>query len=199
MPTAVGGRQKFLFCQSLYKFLFEGCSVDFGKHVAFAGNNYGVIDGFIKNSIYPVFDEDLDAELMDELWEERINFARINARQDVIRATQTTRQKISSNLSEANNVFVLLDVKRDCEKLCATYQYNFSELADIARFNKDAETVLAKYANTQIRAIEARFDKNDWEAERGILHLYVEMEHKDLVKTTIIEIDVNRGKSTATA
>jgi len=170
-----------------------------GKHVPFAGNNYGVIDGFIKNSIYPVFDEDLDSELMDELCEERINFARINARQDIIRATQTTRQKISSNLSEANNVFVLLDIKRDCEKLCASYQYNFSEMSDIARFNKDAETVLANYADAQVRSIEARFDKNDWEAERGILHLYIEMEHKDLVKTTIIEIDVNRGSSNATA
>ena len=166
-----------------------------GKHVPLAGNNYGVIEGFVKNSIYPVYDEDIDSEIMDELCEERINFARINAVQDVIIATQTTRQTISSNLSEASNVFVLLDIKRDCEKLCASYQYNFSEPEDIARFNKDAETVLSGYADSQIRSISASFDKNDWEAARGILHLYVEFEHKDLVKTAIIEIDVNRGSS----
>lgn len=168
-----------------------------GKHVPLAGNNYGIITGFVKNSIYPVYDEDIDADIMDELCDERINFARINANQNVIRATQTTRQTISSNLSEASNVFVLLDIKRDCEKLCASYQYNFSEPEDIARFNKDAETVLSGYADSQIRSIEASFDKNDWEAERGILHLYVAFEHKDLVKTTIIEIDVNRGSSEA--
>jgi len=52
-----------------------------------------------------------------------------------------------------------------------------------------------KYANAQVRSIGAYFDKNAWEAERGILHLYVEMVHKDLVKTTIIEIDVNRSAS----
>lgn len=166
-----------------------------GKHVPLAGNTYGVLNGFIKDSIYPVFDEDLDADLMDELCEERINFARINARQEVIRATQTTRQVSTSNLSEANNVFILLDIKRDCERLCATYHYNFSEPSDIARFNKDAETVLADYASSQVRTIEASFDKNDWEAARGILHLYVGFEHKDLVKTTIIEIDVNRGSN----
>lgn len=170
-----------------------------GKHIPLAGNTYGVISGFIKDSIYPVYDEDLDEDIMDELCEERINFARINANQDIIRATQTTRQTISSNLSEANNVFILLDIKRDCEKLCASYQYNFSEASDIARFNKDAETVLSGYADSQIRSIEASFDKNDWEAERGILHLYVAFEHKDLVKTTIIEIDVNRGSSSSSA
>lgn len=168
-----------------------------GKHVPLAGNNYGVLNGYIKNSIYPVYDEDIDATLMDELCENRINFARINSVQNIIRATQTTRQTINSNLSEASNVFVLLDIKRDCEALCAEYQYNFSEAEDIARFNKDVETVLSKYESSQVRKIEASFDKNDWEAERGILHLYVAFEHKDLVKTTIIEIDVNRGSATS--
>lgn len=166
-----------------------------GKHVPLAGNNYGVIEGFIKNSIYPVYDEAIDSTIMDELCEERINFARINANQDIIRATQTTRQIKSSNLSEANNVFILLDIKRDCEKLCASYQYNFSDPADIVRFNKDAEVILSDYADSQVQSIEASFDKNDWEAARGILHLYVGFVHKDLVKTTIIEIDVNRASS----
>lgn len=170
-----------------------------GKHVPFAGNTYGIIDDdFVVNSIYPLYDEDLHSDIMDELVEERINFARINANQRTVIATQTSRQVKSSNLSEMNNVFILLDIKRDCEKLCSSYQYNFSEPEDIARFNKDAETVLSDYEAAQVRSISASFDKNDWEAERGILHLYVEMEHKDLVKTSIIEIDVNRG-STSTS
>ena len=167
-----------------------------GKHVPFAGNTYGIIaNDFVVNSIYPVYDEDLHSDLMDEMVEERINFARINANQRTIIATQTTRQVKSSNLSELNNVFILLDIKRDCEKLCASYQYNFSEAEDIARFNKDVETVLSDYEDAQFRSIHASFDKNDWEAERGILHLYVELVHKDLVKTSIIEIDVNRGNT----
>lgn len=171
-----------------------------GRHIPLAGNTYGIIDNdFIVDSIYPIYDEDLHSDLMDEMGDERINYARINAKQRIIIATQLTRQVKSSNLSELNNVCVLLDIKRDCEKLCATYQYNFSEAEDIATFNKDAETVLSHYENAQVRKIHASFDKNDWEAARGILHLYVEMEHKDLVKTSIIEIDVNRGSSSTTA
>ena len=170
-----------------------------GKHIPYAGNEYGIIDGdFIEGSIYPLYDADLHADLMDEMVDERINFAAINANQRTVIATQTTRQTVLSNLSEFNNVLILLDVKRDCEKLCASYQYNFSEPEDIAKFNNDVETVVSDYQDQQVRKIEASFDKNDWEATRGILHLYVTMEHKDLVKTTIIEIDVNRGSSSAT-
>lgn len=165
-----------------------------GRHIPFAGNLYGVIDtDFLDDTIYPIYDEDLHSEIMDEMVDERINFARINANQRIVLATQTTRQTVLSNLSEWSNVLILLDIKRDCQKLCDSYQYQFSEPEDIARFNRDAESVTAKYAEAQVRSITAYFNKNDWEATRGIIHLYIEMIHKDLVKTTIIEIDVNRG------
>lgn len=167
--------------------------VNEAKHVPLAGNNFGVLTGYTKNSVYPVFDEDIDSEIMDELVEARINFARINANQEVIRATQTTRQEKMSNLSELNNVFILLDIKRDCERLCTQFEFNFSEASDIARFNAVARDLLGFYEYAQVRSIAARFDKNAWEAERSILHMYVEFVHKDLVKTTIIEIDVNRS------
>lgn len=163
------------------------------KHVPLAGNNFGVISGFIKNSVYPTYDEDIDANIMDELVEGNINFARINAKQDVVRAIQETRQIINSNLSELNNVFILLDIKRDCERLCSTFEFNFSEPDDIARFNSMARDLLGVYSVAQVRSIGARYDKTAWEAERGILHMYVEFVNKDLVKTTIIEIDVNRS------
>lgn len=165
-----------------------------GKHRPLAGNNFGIIEGAIKNSIYPIFDEDLDSETMDELAEAHINFAKYNSNQVVVRAMQDTAQKKRTNLSEQNNVLILLDIKRDCERLCAQYEYDFSEVSDIARFNADVEVITARYADAQVRSISAHFEKNAWEAERGILHLYVEMVHKDLVRTTIIEIDVNRSE-----
>lgn len=166
---------------------------DGAKHIPLAGNNYGVISGYITNSVYPVFDEDVDSAAMDELADMHVNFTKLNANQDVVRATQTTCQSTTSNLSELNNVFILLDIKRDCEKLCTKFEFNFSEASDIARFNAVARDLLNGYADAQVRSISAKFDKNSWEAERGILHLYVEFVHKDLVKISIIEIDVNRS------
>lgn len=163
------------------------------KHVPLAGNVYGVISGFIKNSVYPIFDEDIDGVLMDELSESHINYARLNANQDVIRSAQDSRQLTSSKLSELNNVFVLLDIKRDAEKLCSTFDFNFSDPADIERFNAIARDLLGGYASAQVKSITAKFDKSAWEAERGIIHLYVTMVNRDILKTTIIEIDVNKA------
>lgn len=164
-----------------------------GKHKPMAGNNLGIITGYIGNSVYPVFDDTLDEEMMDELADGNVNIAKYNQRQMVVRAMQNSSQSKLSSLTEMNNVLVLKDVKRDCELLCTYYEYEFSEDDDIARFNADVANITARYSD-QVRTINAYFDKSDWEAERSIIHLYVEMVFKDLVKTSIIEIDVNRGE-----
>ena len=170
-----------------------------GKHRPLAGNTFGIIDGYVRDSVYPVFDEDLDSDTMDELAEMHVNFAKYNANQVVVRAMQDTKQSRQTNLSEQNNTLILLDIKRDCERLCASYEYDFSEPTDIARFNADVEVIASKYRDAQVRSIDAYFDKSDWESERNILHLYVTLVHKDLVRVTIIEIDVNRASSTTEA
>lgn len=168
-----------------------------GKHRPLAGNRFGIITGYISNSVYPIFDEDLDVTMMDELADKHCNIAKYNQNQVIVRSMQNTAQSRWTNLTEQNNVLILLDVKRDCERLCAQFEYDFAEAEDIASFNVAVATIAEKYAAAQVRSISAHFDKNDWEAERGILHLYVEMVHKDLVKTTIIEIDVNRSSMTS--
>lgn len=163
-----------------------------GKHIPLADNDYGNLeDVFIPNTVYPVFDEDIHAEQMNELIEARINFARANARQEIKRATQTTRQDKLSMLSELHNVFILKDVKRAMEQLTATNRYNFAEPNDLVRFNTAAENVCAKF-HGQVVSITAKYAQTQWEKEQSIIHLYVTIVNKNIVKTTIIEIDVNR-------
>lgn len=161
-----------------------------GKHVPYAGNEKGRLTGFVEGSLTPILDEDVDAELMDELTDLRVNYFKYNQYQQPVRAQQNSRQEKYSDLTEMNNVMVVLDIRRDCKELCATYEYNFAEDADLARFNGEIKIILDKYKDAQVRDITASFGKSEWEAQRGIIHLYVTMGPKDLVKTTIIEIDV---------
>ena len=163
-----------------------------GKHRPLAGNTFGVLDYYVPDTVYPVYDESIDATLMDDLADAKLNIAKYNQRQVVVRSMQNTTQDKLTNLTEQNNALIVLDVKRDCELLVSTYEYDFSEAADIARFNTDIAKITNKYADKQVRRISGYFDKSQWEAERSILHLYIELVHKDLVKTVIIEIDVNR-------
>ena len=164
------------------------------KHVPLAGSSYGRITGFIRKSAFPVYDDDIDQETLDKLVDARVNYLKVNSLKQVVRATQTTRQDADTNLSECSNVFILHDIRRDAIMLCEQYEYNFAEASDLQRFNKAATILADKYAAAQVKTITAVFDMNDWETERGILHLYIEFIHKDIIKRAIVEIDINRGK-----
>ena len=163
-----------------------------GKHIPFAGGRYGQLSGYIPGSVFPAFDEDLDSEYMTAMYDSRINYAQINPKGVVTRATQQTRQEIVSNLSELSNMHIILDIKRDCENLVALYNYNFLNAQELAAFNKDAQELLRKYSDTQVESISASFESTDLEEEQGILHLYVDVRQKKLIKTAMIDINVNK-------
>lgn len=169
-----------------------------GKHVPYAGD-YGVIDTYIKDSIYPVYDDSIDSKYLDKLKDAHINYAQIDAKGRVLRANQDTRYPeigtslTVSNLTELNNCHVILDIKKDAEAIAAEFLYHFNEDSDLSVFNIRLETLTSKYAVAQVKKITAKPARTDEEAELGILHLYIEVVHKALVKIVQIDIDVNRG------
>lgn len=163
-----------------------------GKHIPFAGGRYGQLSGFVPGTVFPAYDEDLDSEYMTSMYDARINYAQINPKGLVTRATQQTRQEVVSNLSELSNMHIILDIKRDCENLVALYNYNFLNAQELAAFNKDAQELLRKYSDTQVESISASFESTDLEEEQGILHLYVDVRQKKLIKTAMIDINVNK-------
>lgn len=171
-----------------------------GKHIPYAGSLYAVVDSYLPMSVFPLMDEGLDSEHMDRFIEEHVNYAQVNSRGDVIRATQSTRYPILgdaftlSNLTEINNVHIVLDIKKDVEHVCELFSYQFNEMSDLKKFNTIlSNSVLPKYAAAQVKSISANFTRTSEEAEYGILHLYIEVVHKNLVKIVMVDIDVNRN------
>ena len=171
-----------------------------GKHIPYAGSLYAVIDSYLPRSVFPLMDEGLDSEHMDRFIEEHVNYAQVNSRGDVIRATQSTRYPVLgdaftlSNLTEINNVHIVLDIKKDVEHVCELFSYQFNEMSDLKRFNTIlANSVLPKYSAAQVKSISANFTRTSEEAEYGILHLYISVVHKNLVKIVMVDIDVNRN------
>ena len=169
-----------------------------GKHIPYAGD-YGVIDSYIKDSIYPVYDDSIDSKYLDKLKDAHLNYAQIDAKGRVLRANQDTRYPeigtslTVSNLTELNNCHIILDIKKDAEAIAAEFLYHFNEDTDLSVFNIRLETLTSKYAVAQVKKITAKPARTDEEAELGILHLYIEVVHKALVKIVQIDIDVNRG------
>ena len=173
-----------------------------GKHIPYAGSKYGIIDQYIEGTVFPTFDVDLDADSLDILTDQHVNYAQIDAKGNIIRGAQSTRYPeigdalTISNLSETNNALIILDIKKDAIKLVTDYAYNFNEAADVSRFNRDAAVLVTRYASAQVKSITASFSRTDEEAELGILHLYITVVHKALVKINLIDIDVNRAVNT---
>lgn len=178
----------YFFASSL-PVLFK--STGLGNQIPFVGESRAKLSGYIKGSVKPIIDAD-DLTNKEKLYNLRVNFFECIAEDTYIRSTQTTSQNVWSDLSEENNVHVLLELKRIIENFVSTKNYNFAEAEDRAKFTKDAERLLTPFIGNKIRSGSVKFEMNSFEEERSILHCYLNITYKTMAKRGIIEIDINK-------
>lgn len=161
-----------------------------GRQYPCTGERYSLLTGHIKNSLKPMIDAD-DLETKEKLYNAKVNYFEAIGEDRFIRGSQSTSQSLSSDLSEENNMVILLQMKREIEELVATLRYKFSEPEDRKEFTEAADRLLSKYRGTSCRTASVYFDMSAYEEQRNILHCYLNVVFKALVKTGIIEIDIN--------
>jgi hypothetical protein len=131
-------------------------------------------------------------EIKEKLYADyRINYIEALDEDTYIRGTQMTSQHDASDLSEENNVRVLLEIKRKIERLASKRRYRWSERDDLRLFQAGCEQYFSEYNGTKCRSCSIRVDMSAWEETRYIVHIYLEVVFKTFQKTAIIEIDVN--------
>ena len=168
-----------------------------GRYFPFTGERFALLTGAIKNTVKPVIDAD-DLDVKESLYNARVNYFETIAEDTIIRGVQTTSQSSSSDLSEENNMLTLLQMKREVENMVASLTYNFAEAEDRKRFTDSADRLLSKYRGTACRDASVSFDVSPYEEDRNIIHCYISVVFRSLVKTGIIEVDIN-PRSTSTA
>lgn len=161
-----------------------------GLYVAMAGEDYATVTGYLRNSILPVIDAD-DHETKEYFYDARWNYIECIAENTYIRGTQQTSQLDLSDLSEENNVHVLLQVKRRLERLCAQKRYHFGESSDRAMFTADAQELFSTWKGVFMRDISINFSMNSYEELRSILHCTCSIIFNTLIKRSVIEININ--------
>jgi hypothetical protein len=166
-----------------------------GNHVPFV-NAYAVLTGHVKNSLQPVVEES-EMDLKEWLYTNRFNYFEATGENRFLRACQNTAQVGNSDLLEENNMNVLFELKHILEVDARNRLYNFANVEDRKRFTEYEEAKFAPWVGRKLYSFSIRFDMNEWEAERSILHCYVAVQFRTLAKRTIIEIDVNRRDFTA--
>ena len=164
---------------------------EYGNHTPMAGEAYAKISGYIPNTIRPEIDAD-DHETKEKLYADyRINYIEALDEETYIRGTQMTSQHDASDLSEENNVRVLLELKRKIERLAGKRRYRWAEPEDLALFKAGCQQYFSEYNGTKCKSCDIDVKYSDWEKTRYIVHIYLAVVFKTFQKTAIIEIDVN--------
>lgn len=166
---------------------------NYGWHTPFAGERYAIITGYTSpKTVKPVFDEELDAELLEELYtKHRVNYIETIDETTFVRGTQITTQKKYTDLSKENNVMLMLELKRRIERLVKKNRYNWTESTELQIFKSDCEQIFSSYAGSKCRSLTIDVQQNSWERTRYILHVYLAVVFKTYQERGIIELDIN--------
>lgn len=170
---------------------------NFGIHQAFT-KSYARLEGHIKNSVTPCVDL-YENSLMEYLALRRFNYIEAIGENVFQRGIQNSSQEINSDLLEESNMHVLFWLKRHIEADVYDSLYNFSDPAERATFKQVEEAKYEHIIGVMVSSFNIRFDMNEWETERQILHCYVECSFRTISKQGLIEIDVNKRQYNVTA
>ncbi len=164
-----------------------------GWHTPFAGERYAIVTGYTSNKkIKPVYDEELDADILEDLYAKyRINYLQCLDDDTFVRGTQITCQHKTSDLSKENNVMLTLEIKRKIERMISKNRYNWTEAAELKMFQEDCQQIFSSYAGNKCRSLTVKVAQTDWERTRYILHAYLEVVFRKYQERGIVEIDLN--------
>lgn len=166
-----------------------------GTHIPFV-KSYARLSGHIRDSLYPTVDN-YEYNFKEILTENRFNYFETIGDNIFQRATQNTAQSKISDLLEENNIATLYELKRAIENDITNRLYDFSD-ADVRSSFKDYEDArFASWKNSKIKDFSIDFRMNEWEADRSILHCYLSVTFRGLMKRAILEIDINKRDNSA--
>lgn len=152
-----------------------------------------VVSGnMIRDSFRPDIDL-IDWDVKEQLYKSRINYYLTTEEGRLVqRAVQNTRQREASALLEENNVRVLNTLKKGLEKACRGYSYEWNE-PEVRKGYTEAQTeVYRPWIGTMVQSLEIKFEANEWEQERMIMHCYVIVKFRDIGKRIILEVNIER-------
>lgn len=162
----------------------------YGISVPFTGETYATLTGGIKGSLLPMLDES-DEEMKEKLYDLKLNYYEAVAENIFARATQQTAQDLESDLSEENNMLVVLEIKDIAERETISRRYNFAEASDRALFT-EVLNERVKHLREMVRDVDVYYDMSASEEAKSIIHCYISVTFRTMAKSSIVEINVNK-------
>ena len=162
----------------------------YGYHVPFVFTN-AILNGHVKNSLAPSI-EAYENDLKEMLYTSRFNYFEATGENVFERGTQITFDDVNSDLLDENNIHTLMILKRSIENDARAQHSNFTSPTERAEFE---EYINAKYKpmiGTQVKSLGIKYTQNEFEFNRSLVHLYLDVSFRQLDKGTIVELNVNK-------
>lgn len=152
----------------------------------------GEINAMIQGTFHPDIDM-IDWDVKEKLYVNRINYwITSNEGRSVARNSQNTRQREASALLEENNVRVLNTLKKGLESACRGYLYEWNDPTARKSYTDVQMKNYESWQGTMVEDLNIFFDANEWEQTRMIMHCYVSVKFRGIVKRVILEININQ-------
>ena len=145
----------------------------------------------------------IDWDVKERLYTYRINYYLLRDEgRSVQRACQNTRQldlarllagvSMASDLLEESNVRVLNALKKGLDKACQGYLYEWNEPEARKGYTDAQMAIYRPWIGTLVQDLRIRFEADEWEQNRQIMHCYCDVAFRGIVKRIIVEININK-------
>lgn len=170
--------------------IFYNHIISNGLHVPLAGTRCQLAD-HVKDSLAPTV-ELFEDELRQKFTTNRFNWCEAAGPNIFRRVCQLTAQTPTSDIVEENNVHTLFELKRDIENECRERLYYFTDTEMRASLAEYIQAQHKSWIGTKLESLKVTFTQNQWEGERSIVHGYIQVVFRGLMKRVILEFDINK-------
>lgn len=161
-------------------------SVQTGLHYPIAGQRRGIIDGFKGFTWMP------NNAYKEKLYANRINYLQTDGSKTFI-GSQSTAVNSSGPLSNLNNVFTILSMKRELNDLLQSYVFELNNDETVNSLYTEANTLLNNYVSNQsCEEATATVGRTDYEKQQRILRVSVSVKFSDVVERIVFSISAER-------
>lgn len=137
----------------------------------------------------------IDWDTKEALYNARINYYITSDEGRLVqRACQNTRQTDASALLEENNMRVLNALKKGLDKACQSYLFNWNEPTARKGFTDSQMQIYRPWIGRYVEDLDIRFEANQYETSRMMMHCYVDVKFRNIIKRIILEININRNE-----
>lgn len=161
-------------------------AVQTGLHYPVAGQRRGAIDGFKGYTWMP------NNAYKEKLYTNRLNYLQTDGSKTFI-GSQSTAINTSGPLSNLNNVFTILAMKRELNDLLQSYVFELNNEDTVNSLYSEANAVLNNYVSNQsCEEATATVGRTDYEKQQRILRVSVSVKFSDVVERIVFSISAEK-------